>query len=857
MTFPANKTEVQASSRWMSLGEVYCVNRAWLRSRRVLVLQCLAVLGLAIGVALLFASQVASTSLDSSVRELTNRVVGSTQLQLDSRDAEGFRETLIPQVERIPGVKAALPVREQPATILGPKGEASVDLLGVDPRFAHSARFLPHLSAKQLGRLKGLVLPTSLAAAVGVGQLEWVKVQVGAKIVESYVGTTLGESQIGGLAQSQIALAPIPYVQTLAGSPGRITRIFVQTRHGEEAQAKASLQRLATRENLILTSANFDAQLFSVASAPAQQGEGLFSVISAIVGFLFAFVAMLLTVPERRKAIHEMRDRGTTRLMTVQFLCFEAAVLGLIAAVVGLVFGELLSVHVFRSEPGYLSFAFPVGSARLVTVPTVALAVGLGMIAAFVGVLAPLWTSLTRPLQPPIITRDRRSWRRGALLGMGGLCLAITTLIVVLRPQAAVAGNVTLLIALLCLLPFLFRGIITGFGIVQQPFAATSTKLAWISLREPTTQTSALGIAAMGAMAVFGIVAILGAQQNLENGLNRTATEVNDIANLWVSPGGVNNTLGTTPFSSAAVPRLRRVRGVQSVTIYRGGFLDIGDRRTWIIAPPRSSPQPIPPGQFTEGDFAVASARLRGHGWAVVSEAIAHEMHLHIGQQFTLPSPRPTTFRVAGLSTNGGWPPGAILINAADYAEAWKTSTASALMITLRPGVSPAQGREEVTQALGPSSGLAVQTAKQRANEWQTISHQGLARLTEIANLVRIAAILAMAGVMASLMWQRRVRIAYDKRVGHTWLIMWMALFFESAVLLGAGCSIGALFGVFGQLVISHALATITGFPIVFSTGAVIALVSFTIVSAVALAIVAVPGYFVSRVRPTNVMPPA
>jgi putative ABC transport system permease protein len=841
----------------MPLGEMYGNYRAWLLSKRVLVLELFAVLGIAIGVALLFASLVASTSLDSSVRELTNRIVGSSQLQLDSRDASGFNQRLVSRVARMPGIKAALPVLEQPATIIGPKGEASVDLLGADPRFARAARLLPHMSAKQLERQKGLVLPSALAASLGVGPLEGITVQVGEKVVGSYVGATLGPSQISGLAQSQIALAAIAYVQTLAADPGNVTRIFIQTLPGRQAEARASLQTLASRENLILTSADFDAQLFSVASAPAQQGEGLFSVISAIVAFLFAFVAMLLTVPERQKAIKEMRKRGTSRLMTVQFLCCEAIILGALAAAVGFVFGELLSAHVFRSEPGYLSFAFPVGSQRVVTFPTIALAVGLGILAAFVGILAPLWTTLMRRLQPPVKKTSRRSWTTAAQLITGGLCLAITTLILILRPQAAVAGNVTLLIALLCLLPILFRGIIAAFGILQNPFGATSTKLARIALREPTTRVSAQGIAAMGAMAVFGIVAILGAQQNLEQGLNRTATEVNDVASLWVSPGGVNNTLGTTPFSASAAPKLRRVPGVQSVSIYRGGFLDLGDRRTWIIAPPRNSPQPIPPGQLTEGDLQEASARLRGHGWAIVSEAIAHEMHLHIGEQFTLPAPRPSTFRVAGLSTNGGWPPGAIIINAADYSEAWRTTAASALMITLRPNVTPTQGREEVKRALGPDSGLTVQTAEQRAHEWQTISHQGLARLTEIATLVKIAAILAMAAVMASMMWQRKGKIAYDKRVGHSGLIMWLALFFESSVLIGAGCSIGALFGVFGQLVISHALATITGFPIAISTGAVVAIVSFTIVSAAALAIVAVPGAIAARVHPTNVMPPA
>jgi putative ABC transport system permease protein len=840
----------------MSLSEILYVYRAWVRSKSVLVLELLAVLGLSIGVALLFASQVASTSLDSSVRELTNRIVGSTQLQLDSRDAEGFSERLVARVERLPGVKVALPLLEQPATVIGPRGEASVDLLGADPRFARSGGALLHrLSAKQLAHQKAIALPTSVAMSIGAGSLEPIKVQIDGRVEESLVGATLGKTEIGGLAKSQIALAPVAYAQELAGMQGRITRVFIQTRHGQEAQAKASLQRFAAQENLSLTPANFDAQLFSVASAPAQQGEGLFSAISAFVGFLFAFNAMLLTVPERRKLIQAMRRRGTTRSMTVQLLCWEAAVLGVLAGGLGLALGELLSVQLFHSEPGYLSFAFPVGSQRLVTWPTVAFAVGAGMIAAFVGVLAPLRVILARPLRSPAsVEHAPRGWTP-LLLSTGVLSLVITTLILVVRPQAAVVGNFTLIVALMCLLPFLFQGIVAAFDILQRPFGASSTRLALTALQDPITRVRSLAVAATGAIAVFGSVAIAGAQHNLQNGLDRTATEVNDVTDLWVSPAGINNTLGTTPFSSAVAVKLRRLTGVQAVAIYRGGFLDLGDRRAWIIAPPRSSRQPIPPGQLTEGNLAEASARLRGHGWAVVSEAIAHEKHLHIGEAFTLPSPRPSTFRVAALSTNGGWPPGAILINATDYAEAWRTAASSALTITLRAGVSPAQGRREVKQALGPNSGLAVQTAAQRARQWQTISHQGLARLTQIATLVMIAAILAMAGVMSSMIWQRRGNIAYVKRQGFTRGILWRALFFESAVLLGAGCSIGATFGVFGQLVISHALATVTGFPVAISAGAVIAVVSFTIVSAAALAIVAVPGYLVARVRPTTVRP--
>jgi hypothetical protein len=69
-------------------------------------------------------------------------------------------------------------------------------------------------------------------------------------------------------------------------------------------------------------------------------------------------------------------------------------------------------------------------------------------------------------------------------------------------------------------------------------------------------------------------------------------------------------------------------------------------------------------------------------------------------------------------------------------------------------------------------------------------------------------------------------------------------------LLLGAGCSLGALFGLYGQLLLSHALVSVTGFPVDFSPGILIALASFAVVTATAMLIVAVPGALATRVRP-------
>jgi putative ABC transport system permease protein len=177
------------------------------------------------------------------------------------------------------------------------------------------------------------------------------------------------------------------------------------------------------------------------------------------------------------------------------------------------------------------------------------------------------------------------------------------------------------------------------------------------------------------------------------------------------------------------------------------------------------------------------------------------------------------------------------------------------LNVTVAPSSTPAQARAEVSRALGRNSGLEIQTAAERAQSWKTISQQGLGRLTEIATLVLIAAILAITGVMGSMIWQRRPDLAYIKRQGYRRGVLWRALFWETTLLLGAGCLIGAIFGLYGQLLISHALATVTGFPVVIDVGYINAVFSFAVVCAAALATLAVPGYLAVRVHPTSFSP--
>jgi putative ABC transport system permease protein len=821
-----------------------------LRLRTRLVQELFAVAGIAVGVALLFASQIASTSLDGSVQQLTQGIVGNMRFQLAARSPEGFDERILAEVQKLPGVQAAEPVLEARANVLGPKGQQSVELIGTDPRFASKAGpLLHHFSANQLAHQQAFALPAPIAQSMGLLSLSPVSLQIGGRVVQSFLGAELLRSDIGPLVESPVAIAPLAYAQQLTGLEGRVTRIFVEPARGRDREVREGLNRLAAGA-LDVRPANFDATLFSEAAGPTNQSALLFSAISALVGFLFAFNAILLTVPQRRHLVEDLRLDGYSRLTIVEVLLLDGLVLGVVASLLGLALGDLLSLALFHQNPGYLSFAFPIGSQRIVTWRSVAIAAGGGMLAACVGVLAPLWGDVFARLSLTGQSTQPKYTRTSAMVVTGLVCLALTTVILLAIPQAAIVGIVSLVIALLLLLPALIEVVVLLFDRLQGPIRGAAPYLAVVELRSPANRARSLAIAATGAIAVMGSVAIQGARVDLQRGLDNSAHDDAAITDLWATPPGTQDLLATIPFHAVALRRLEHLHGISSVRLYRAGFLDYGSRRVWVIAPPRATARLVPPTQLLSGELGPATAHLREGGWAVVSQAIADAHHLHIGQSFVLPSPRPTTFRVAALSTNIGWPPGAIIINADDYARAWGSTDPSAYNITLAPGASAVVVRREVQQALGPASGLVVETARQRELNERTASRQGLSRLSQISALVLIAAVLAMAAAMCAMIWQRRSRLADMKVDGFSRGVLWRALVVESALLLGAGCSIGAVFGLYGQLLLSHALADVTGFPVVFSVGALVAIGSFSLVTAVAVAIVALPGYLAARVRP-------
>lgn len=364
-----------------------------------------------------------------------------------------------------------------------------------------------------------------------------------------------------------------------------------------------------------------------------------------------------------------------------------------------------------------------------------------------------------------------------------------------------------------------------------------------------------LAIAATAAVAVFGVVEFQGVGTNLKRGLDASIRAMDSRADLWVTPSGKSSLQSTVPFEAISTAALARVPGVSHVGVYRGSFLDWGQRRLWVLAPAGDAAHLLRAGQLLSANANLASARVQAGGWAVLSQELAAEHHLHVGQAFILPSPRPRRMRLAALSTNLGWPPGAIVLSSSSYAQAWASSDPSAYELQTAPGVPVVAVRDRVRSALSSEPGLTVETAAERERRHYAAAAQGLARLTQIRLLVLIAAVLALVGAIGAMIWQRRGLIASLKSDGYSEGVLWRWLLCEAAVLLTAGCLIGAIFGLYAQLLGSHFLSTVTGFPIVFNIEAIAAISSLALVCVIAVAMLAVPGMRAVRVPPRTGAP--
>jgi putative ABC transport system permease protein len=947
--------------------------------------ELLAAVGIAVAVALVLSATLAEQSISSSARQVVHTIVGPAQLQLRARSDQGFPESTLARVQKLPGVARAAPLLDQNATVAAPSGRsARVQLAGADLRLATLdglAETLPigTLSSERIALTRAaagaldLALPAAGAAArptagstagaaadstvpaagadgPGSGVLgaaapgsgappAAVTLDLRGRAYRLPVSAVLGPGDAGALSAAPVAVMPLSLAQRLAGLPGRVTRILVQAQPGRVALVRSELDALANNtantplntspyiplshtttasnsntlpSSLEVAPADQDLALLRQALGPSDLASGLFAAIGGLLGFLLAFNAMLLTVADRRRAIADLRIEGATRATVVEMVAFEALCLGLVGSLAGVAGGWALASGAFHHSTAYLAQAFVLSPSTLLDARAVALALAGGLLATLLASAVPLLDlrpgqardAVYRADGSPGNTLTAREHAR--LAGLALALVAAATALWTLQPGAAIPATALLALGTVMAVPLAFALVLSGAARASERLQRLAIlPLALASLRATTVRS--LALAATGAVALFGSIALGGARENLLQGIERFSRGYVADADVWVGNPGDNQAVdpfraspaapasalppspspasasrasasppsaarprgtalsashargapasaspasSTSPAAGGYARRIARVAGVSRVRAFYGGFLQLGGRRVWVIARPPGGADRVLATQLRGGSLALALARLSRGGWVAVSEAIAGERHLRIGDPLLLPTPTgPLALRVAATTTNLAWPPGVVFMSAADFTRAWPGAGPTALAIALRPGADPRAAQSQIARALA-GSGLQATLAADRARSIDALASSGLGQLREIALLLLAAATLAMGAALTSSIWQRRAGLAGLRLLGARSHSVLGVLGLEALLMLGAGCLTGALAGVYGQVVIDAFLRHVTGFPIADPTTSIHPVAIFAGVLAAALALGAIPGLLAARVRP-------
>ena len=453
------------------------------RLRLQLVQELLAGAGVAIAVALVLASTIASQSIAGSAGEVVHAVIGPASLQLRARTADGFEEQLLARVQRLPGVEQAAPILEATATIRAPSGKhVTVDLAGADTSLVVLDGLAHTLPIATLSP-GGLGLSTTTAHALGLSGGNGVPTHPAGEVSLDLRGTAtpirvsavLGPETFHALSGAQVAVMPLADLQRLAGLQRRVSRILVQVAPGRESAVRSELQTLAGGA-IAVAAATQDVAALKQALRPSNQASDFFAAISALLGFLLAFNALLLTAPERRQSIAELRVEGQRRSAIVQMFVSQALFLGTCASAIGLLGGYLLSLGALHEPTGYLDEAFTLGSGTVLSAGPLLLAFGGGVLATCVASAIPL-LDLRRGRELDAIyaqggvpgnALSGQAQRRLAVAA--AILLAAACAIFVLAPTLALFACAVLALASVCTVPLALVGVLRAAGALTERY---------------------------------------------------------------------------------------------------------------------------------------------------------------------------------------------------------------------------------------------------------------------------------------------------------------------------------------------------------------------------------------------------
>jgi len=822
----------------------------------------LTILAVALGIGLSVSIAIINRSVLSSFRESVAALAGTSALTVTAGDV-GFAEEKLDDIERVPGVKSAIPRVEAWGYLAGDEsGTETLYILGIDMLREQAVRSYQTGSGEVmddplvfLNEPDSVILTRTFAAAHGLHIGSALPLATATGQVTLTVRGLLDAEGPAKAYGGAVALMDIDGARVMLGKDGKIDAVDIVPRAGVDVGVLAGALRAALGPSFVVEPPQGYARQLEQLVQPFQASLTFFGTIALVVGLFLVANSTSMSVAERQKEIGVLRALGATRTQVFSLLLAECALIGTVGALAGAYLGRLLASRmvgdVAESMTHQLSMKITMGELgfdRGVVLRAVALGTGTAIIAGLLPIVRATRIPATTAMRAQVNAGDRSSdggkaSHIAAVLGAGCLSCVLLTIAVPglgesapfasLAQAAGVLGVALVSPSLVQLAIRAMRRLLLG-GTDVVPRLATENVIRY----RRRTQTNVIGL----TLGLLFVMLIAGISHSMKDTVMQWFT-INMRHDLLVSSKGKVMQNAAQPIREELGAELADVPGIrQGARAVEGiRFLHVTYEGHTIALKAYDEPDPA-------RHYWLFDARDRTRD--EMGRALYHSQDptvlvstnfvLHFGKKtrdsITLDTPSgPTSFRVVGVVTDFASPEGVVYLARERYRQIWNDPLVSGFGLYVAPGADPVAVRTELDRRFGRSRNLMFILNDEFRAEFTSAIDRSFA----FADALEWAALfVALAGIFNTLtigILERTRELGMMRGLGMQRSQLARMILLE-ALLLGAATALLAvvLGGALGYWLIARSLPTTLGWvlhytlpwrnmALIFGTGVAVA----------------------------------
>ncbi|WP_431331055.1 ABC transporter permease [Streptomyces sp. IPPR8] len=608
-----------------------------------------------------------------------------------------------------------------------------------------------------------ILIDSKTAGRTGYGVGDTVRMSVDGPVITPKVVGVFTTDDGSVAAGGSLTLFDTATAQKLFGKAGTYDEIDVKAKDGvTQAALKAELDKALPKDLVETTTAEklADDQAEAIASSMSGMKQGLlvFAGIALFVGTFIIANTFTMLVAQRTKELALMRAVGASRRQVTRSVLIEAFVVGVVAAVTGLLAGIGIGAGM-RALMSSVGEVVPDGP-LVVSAGTVVAALAVGVLVTMLAAWLPGRRAAKIPPVAAMSSVHAKATTKslvlrntlGALVSAAGIAvvLAATTMGGSDGQAPMGLGAVLLIIGVFILTPLLSRPLIAAAAPVLRLFGVSGKLARQNSVRNPRRTAATASALMIGLTLITGMTVMAGSLQKSIDKMASAAIEADYVVSMangnWLSPD--------------VSEKLAGADGVTAVSPLRNSPARIGGDTEYLTGVNGSTIGELTDLKVEQGAFEVGGTEV------VVDGDTAKENGWKAGSAFTVAyeDGEKQRLTVAGVYEGNDMLRG-IMVDNAVLTPHLTDPVDMQVMVKMSDGASSA-AKDSLQQALDTNPAIKIQDKKDISNE---IAKMFTLMLNMLYGLLAMAVIVAVLGVINTLamsVFERSQEIGMLRAIG-------------------------------------------------------------------------------------------